>query len=247
MTKDSVCFINLEFYRDVWPAFYFSGINYASGSACLSRGTDLQTEYMSYSDNLSSLLSLFTQCCELLCILFVLLGQLLALFSSCAFSSSSCSSSLCFSLSTSTSVPPKNIIREFFLSSLRRLHLLWTHATRSATTPDWQVLERDEDCRAGEVKSDRVQWDTLALQTYAASSDPLISPTEVSGLKVGWMARQVEECGGGCTGLWCRMLCADLEIVTIKINQLTSLSPSCVQKTRFQLRCMPAVFWFKLC
>lgn len=114
---------------------------------------------------------------------------------------------------TSASAPHNNIIREFLLLSLRRLHLLRTHATRSAPTPDWQVYERVQGCRAGEVKSDRVQWETLALQTCAATSDPLLPPTEVSGLNVeGWMMEGRRDClrewRGGCTGLWCGMLCA---------------------------------------
>lgn len=138
---------------------------------------------------------------------------------------------------TSAFSPHNNIIREFLLLSPRRLHLLRTHATRSAPTPDWQVYERVQDCRAGEVKSDRVQWETLALQTFAATSDPPLPPTEVSGLKWrdGWWREGGTVWGNEGEGvLVCGVACCVqvLELVTIgNKSQFASLSPSCVWKT----------------
>lgn len=136
---------------------------------------------MNCSDHLSSLFSLLIQCCE----------RLASFLSIVCFAWSACCSSAFFLsflfllfLLHICLCAPQQYHKSFSLSSLpRRVHLLRTHATRSAPKPDWQVHERGKGCRAGEVKSDRVKWDTLALQTSAAASDPLLSPTEVSGLK----------------------------------------------------------------
>lgn len=73
---------------------------------------------------------------------------------------------------TSASAPHNNIIREFLLLSLRRLHLLRTHATRSAPTPDWQVYERVQDCRAGEVKSAMRDFSFADMCRHQWSSSP---------------------------------------------------------------------------
>ncbi len=79
-------------------------------------------------------------------------------------------------------------------------------------------------------KRSKNRTDTLALQTSAATSDPLPSPIEDCSMKAGGDGQTVGGGGGGgYTGLWCGMLCAGLELVTIENdNQFTSLSLSCV-------------------
>lgn len=152
--KDNICFINLKFSGHVGLALYFSGVDNASRRLSVSVDCVHELFWLPFLSCYSSLYN-----CDLLAsLLRILLNQPLAL-------------SL-FSSSTSTSVfhsphlPPSlsnNIIREFFLSPHRRLHFLRTDATRSAPTPDWQVHERVQDCRAREVTSDRVQWGVLSF------------------------------------------------------------------------------------
>lgn len=78
--------------------------------------------------------------------------SLFLLWLSLFFSSSSSSySSSSLPSSPHASLLPNTDLRASPLSPSRRVHLLWAHAAWSAPTPDWQVLERSEGRRAGEV------------------------------------------------------------------------------------------------
>lgn len=69
-----------------------------------------------------------------------------------------------------------------------------------------------------------MQLDALDLRTSAATSD-LLSPVMVGGLRTdggmmeGWQDGWKMCVGEGVPGLWCGMLCADLELVTIGKSQ----------------------------
>lgn len=117
-----------------------------------------------------------------------------------------------------------HVIRKYICLSLRRIHLLWTHATWSTAAPDRPVHEWDKDYGARKVKFGEAQWDTLHLQKRDAISDPV---SLLRGVGEGWgVASKLgedhvemkkdksclfwRECR---TGPWCVLPCEDLELV----------------------------------
>lgn len=114
------------------------------------------------------------------------------------------SSSFYSSVFTSASVPPNSVVRAFPFIPPRRVHLLRTHATRSAPKPDWQVHERGEDCRAGEVKSDKSV--VMRHFSFADICRHLRSLKRMEGRLEGWRDGQ-KGVGEGVGLLVCGVAC----------------------------------------